>query len=156
MKKVIISLLCFSMLLLSTACSSSQPETSQVSNNASSDIASEMIRAESSESSTQSINNDRLTATLTQGDTVIESSYDFDENGNVKGVELTVDFSSTDEANVAYTQLTVYQDKFSSVEVNDKTVRICLNNETIQTVFATQTKDTIIKAIQEQGGQIKS
>lgn len=157
MKKVIISLLCFSMLILCTACSSAQPESSsEVSSDLSSNAASESVSAVESESSAQSIGNDNLTATFSKGDAVIESSYDFNASGSVEGVELTIDFPSSDEANAVFTEINQYQDKFSSAQVDDKTIHVSLNDETIQTFFATQTKDDLAATIQEQGGQIKS
>lgn len=157
MKKVIISLLCFSMLILCTACSSAQPESSSgVLSDTSSNAASEEISAVESESSAQSIANDNLTATFTKGDAVIESSYDFNVSGSVDSVELTINFPSSDEANTVFTKINQYQDKFSSAEVDNKAIHVSLNDETIQNFFATQTKDSLAAAIQEQGGQIKS
>lgn len=49
---------------------------------------------------------------------------------------------------ILYLQKSIrYQDKFSSSEVDDKTIHVSLNDETIQTFFAAQIKDDLAIAM---------
>lgn len=103
---MIISLLCFSILILCTACSSAQSESSSdVLSATSSNAVSENVSAVESKSSAQSIANDNLPATFTKGDAAIESSYDFNASGSVDSVGLTINFPDSDEADTVFAEI---------------------------------------------------